>query len=426
MAKGKKKGRFAAKAGNRTPANVSLAYTPDVSYKILEYGKGNSLPHDIIRTFSGSPTAVKCWNKLSKFIKADGFASGATGKLRVNPLQTLDDLLPEIAFDATVFGFALRVKYNTALKVGEVYHVPFHHVLKLTNGQFLVNPTLGTKDYNKLHDEILDGFDDSPEAVQSILAKAQELDRVKADPKNQPGQLLYVYLKNSLTPHYPVPEAWAGRLDMETEPYILKADHKSIKRRVQVGTHVYIPGSLDDTTEDDKGKTELQYANEAIADLYDEERDFVITTGATKEDAPQINMLDTFATLGSSTEKRETIGRAICRWWGLAPELLGWSTPGQLGNKEQLETIIGMLQQDVLDIQGLIQRTVERLFPAFDGTLTNYNILGDIPQRQWELMTEDEKRNVAGLPELQPTEATTNGTNASGFSRLRALFAKRQ
>jgi hypothetical protein len=428
MAKGKNKvQKFAARSQKRPVVSALLRHTPEhaTGYTILEYGKGNTLIHDMVRTFSESPTAMLCWDKRARFIKANGFAQAATGKLRVNPLQTLDDLLPALSFDAAAFGFALRVKYNTAQKVGEVYHVPFQHVLKLTNGQFLINPTLGTSDYDKKYDEVLDAFDDRPEAVQAILANAQALDKEKPEAKNQPGQLLYAYLGNSLTPHYPVPACWAGRVDMETEPYILKADKKGLVDRVRAGIKVFIPGALDNETTDERGQTDLDKAHESVAGLFEEDTLYALFTGATKDDTPQFDFLDSFTTLGSSAPIRETVGRAICRWWGLPPELLGWSTPGQLGNKEQLETIVGMLQQDVLDIQSLIQRTVERLFPAFDGMLTNYNILGDIPARVWDMMTPEEKRDLAGLPELTPT-TEPNGANARGFLGLRAFFSKRQ
>jgi hypothetical protein len=424
MAKSRK-GRFGARSQRREAVAFSYATPQKQDYKVIEYGKENKLPHEMIRTFSESPTAALCWEKKAKFIKADGFASGATGKLRVNSDQTLDDLLPEMAFDAAPFGFALRVKYNSLGNVGEIYHVPFQHVLKLTDGRFLVNPTLGSKEYKKEQDELLDAFDDSPETVRQIIQRAQQLDTIEAKPENQPGQLLYVYVKNSTRPHYPVPACWAGKVDMETEPYILKADKKGLIDRVRAGIKVYVPGNIDTETKDEQGLTDLDRIYDNVSSLFDENTLFAVFSGPTKDDAVQLEFLDSFASLGSSQQMRETIGRAICRWWGIPPELIGWSTPGQLGNKEQLSTIVGMLQQDVLDIQGLIQRTVERLFPAFDGTLTNYNILGDIPSHVWELMTPDEKRNAAGLTELENTNTPKNGANASGFLGLRAFFKKR-
>lgn len=423
-----KKKHFGTRSAKRSPQAFAYA-TPQKpeQYKVIEYGKDNKLIHDIIRVLSESPTSLLCWQKLAKFIKADGFADEATGKLRVNKDQTLDDLLPELAFDTAPFGFALRVKYNAAGKVGEVYHIPFQHVLKLTDGRFLVNPTLGSKDYKKEQDELLEAFDDSPEKVRAIIQKAQALDNQKPDPKNQPGQLYYVYLKNSLQPHYPVPACWAGRVDMETEPYILRADKKGLIDRLRIAAKIYVPGNPDNETQDEAGKTQLDYIHDTVNELFDEDTKYALFTGPTKDDAIQIELMDSFATLGNSEKVRETIGRAICRWWGVIPELMGWATPGQLGNKEQLATVVGMMQQDVLDRQGLIQRAIERLFPAFDATLTNYNIIGDIPERIWALMDENEQRNSAGLPEKveQQPNTTTDGANAGGFSRIRAFFKKR-
>jgi hypothetical protein len=306
-----------------------------------------------------------------------------------------------------------------------VYHVPFHTVRKLTNGQFVVNPTLGSSDYKKDQDRIHDGFDNSPAVVQEIINQAQALDAANPSPDNQPGQILYVYQKNSQQPHYPVPASWAGRLDMETEPQILKADHRGVTNRVQTNVKVFIPGGLDNANPDESGQTELDKASDAIGELFSEDAKFMVFTGATKDDAPQVDYLDNFDSLGSSDSKRETVGRAICRWWGIPPELVGWATAGQMGNVEQLKTIIGMLQQDVLDVQGLIQRTFEMLFPAFDATLTNYNIVGDIPERVWQIMSDDERRNTAGLQELD-TEQTSEGQKVlNALNSLSPLVANK-
>jgi hypothetical protein len=416
MAKGKKRtdtpGVLAGIRRKLRPLLPVAAATPQKGTqekgKVLEYGPGDTLPQDILKVIQDSPTAMLCWDKKARFIKADGFANRATGKLRVNPLQTLDDLLPEVAFDAAAFGFALRVKYNDQLQVAEVYHLPFHQVRKLDNGGFLFNKTLGTPEHKKDQDEYLPAFDPTPAVVQELITQAATLDAAKPDPNNQPGQVLYVYLKNSLQPLYPVPACWTGKTDMQAERFLLNADLKSISKRLQVNTLWYVPGVMDPHAADNEGKSELDKAFESIEMLYDEDALFGLRTGATKEDIPQADFLDSMSSLLSADQKRESIGRAICRWWGIPPELGGWATAGQLGNNEQMRTIIGMLQQDVLDIQSLIQRTVELLFPAFDATLTNYNILGDIPDRIWNVMQENEKRNLAGLPELD-TEQTGEG-----------------
>ena len=83
-------------------------------------------------------------------------------------------------------------------------------------------------------------------------------------------------------------------------------------------------------------------------------------------------------------------------------------TASQLGNTQQLLNIIQLMQQEVLDIQGMIQRTFQMLWPAFDFTLTSLNIIKAMPEQAWQAMTEDEKSNFLGYPVLE-TEQTTEG-----------------
>lgn len=381
------------------PAN--FANTPTVAQiaedkpKIIEYGNGANWLNDVIHVLSNSPTAWLCWDKRAKFIKADGFASAATDAFQVNPEQTAGDLLPFLAWDAAPFGFALRVKYGTDLKVAEVYHVPFPHVRKLSNGQYLVNPTLVEK-HDTTKDEILDAFDDNPKTVRALLQEAQATGK-------QAGQLVYAYLGNSQQPIYPVPGCWAAAEDMRYEQALLAGDHASFKKRVKTSLIVKLTGKLDRVAVAEDGHTEYSRTMAVISAIVDEDttEDPVVIEAAIKEALPEFEFLDSIKDLLSYAKKREDIGRSICRWWLVPPALVGWETPGQLGGNQQLATYVGMMQQEVLDVQSLIERIFTRLFPNFDWILTNYRILKDIEDREWEIMTDDEKREAYGRPALE-------------------------
>ncbi|MHC2992829.1 hypothetical protein OB13_15035 [Pontibacter sp. HJ8] len=389
--------------------------------KVIDYGKGNKLPNEIITTFLASPTARRCWIKLKKFIQADGFANRTAAAVRANPQQTTEDLVPLIAWDSAVFGFVLRVKYNLGKEVGEVYHVPFHTVRKLDDGRFLVNPNLGTDKYKKDEDEILDAFDNTEEGIQRSLTQ------VSKDGKPQPGQILYVFEEASVHPHYPEPAAWAGKEDMLSDTEIPRADHHAIKKRVKPNMGLFIPGDIDDETPDEDGKTDWDKIEETAKQLTDPEGegDVAVFNGANKDDAPQLFSIDSMKSALSMDQKSDTITKRVCRHWGVHPSLIGMDTAGQLGNTQQLLNIIQLMQQEVLDIQGLIQRTFEKLWPAFDFTLTSLNIIKAMPEQAWQAMTEDEKRNFLGYPILE-TEQTTEGQKTlNALNSLPALVANK-
>ncbi|GAB3822140.1 hypothetical protein GCM10028895_25920 [Pontibacter rugosus] len=233
--------------------------------KVIEYGKGNKLPQEINKVFLASPTARRCWLKLKKFIQADGFANRTAAAVKVNPRQKADDVLPLLAWDAAVFGIALRVKYNRDHEVSEVYHVPFHTVRKLDDGRFLVNATLGTDKHKADQDEVLEAYDPDADAVNRCLAQ------IGIDGDTQPGQILYLFEETSAHPHYPEPAAWAGKDDMESDAEIPKADKHAIKKRVKPNMGLFIPGDIDDEQEDEDGKTDWDKIEDTAKQLTDPE-----------------------------------------------------------------------------------------------------------------------------------------------------------
>ncbi|GAA4434595.1 hypothetical protein GCM10023188_25690 [Pontibacter saemangeumensis] len=389
------------------------------SAKIIEYGKGNKLPDEIIKVFLASPTARRCWLKLKKFIQADGFSERAAAAVRANPRQTTDDLLPYICWDAAVFGFALRVKYNLSLKVAEVYHVPFHTVRKLDDGRFLVNPNLGTDKEKREDDEILDAFDDSEEAVKRCLTQ------VGPKGNKQPGQLLYSFEESSVHPHYPEPAAWSAKPDIESDTEIQRADYNAIRKRVKPNVGVFIPGEYDEDNLDEDGKSEMDYLEDEVRTLTDPEGegDAVLFTGAGKEDAPQLITIDGMKATLSMDAKSETIRKRICMAFGLHPSLIGMDTTGQLGNTQQLLNIIQLTQQEVLDVQGLIQRAFKKLWPDFDWTLTSLNIIKAVPEQIWQIMTEEEKRNFGGYSPLEKEQTPEGEKVLNALNSLSPLVA---
>jgi len=246
---------------------------------------------------------------------------------------------------------------------------------------------------------VLEAFDDSPETVAQVVQKAIATGQ-------QPGQLYYAFLGNTQRPTYPVPVCWSAAEDMLFENGLMKGDRSSFKKRVKTALVVKLTGKLERASKDSEGLSEYDRTMKVIGAIVDEDtsEDPVVLEAAIKEALPEFQFLDSIKDLLSYGKKREDIGRNICRWWAVPPVLIGWETPGQLGGNEQLNTYVGMMQQEVLDTQGLIQRVFTRLFPNFDWILSNYQLVREISDRQWEMMTSDERRNAMGLPDLQEAE----------------------
>jgi hypothetical protein len=414
-----------------TPAAARSVEKKGVEAKEVKWGNNNKLPNEIIALVKESPTLRRCLAKIDAFIQADGFSDAeVAAKYQVNPNQTADDLLDQIASDAAIFGgsFALRVKYNLDKQPAEVYYVPLQTVRKLDNGQFLVNHTLGTKSVKKEFDEILDPFnpdleDDAARArIEEMLAEVEET----GEEANQTGQLYFYYRKTGLTPDYPEPEWWAGKEDIETDAQIPKSDRKSVLKNFRPSVIVSITGEISDDDPDEDGKTTLDYTQESIRELTepDNECEAILINNPIAEGKTTLLPFDSKAQLTAMDPKRATIAEAICRHVGIHSALV-FKTAGQLGQSQEVLNLIQMQQSEINPIQRQITRAFTRIFPKdekgqeIDWTISTLTPIKVVSDSMWQVMTDEEKRNFSGLPE--PEESNIAKDTLTVIANLKAL-----
>lgn len=407
---------------NFTPKNAAAAPAAarsvagkgeGVEAKEIKWGNNNKLPNEIISLVKESPTLRRCLAKIDAFIQADGFSdSEVAAVFPVNPKQTADDLLDQIANDAAIFGgaFALRVKYNLELQPAEAYYVPLQTVRKLDNGHFLVNHTLGTKQVKKEYDEILAPFNpEDEEGIREMLAEVAET----GEEGNQRGQLYFYYRKTGLTPDYPEPEWWAGKEDIETDAQIPKSDKKSVLKNFRPAVIVSVTGEIADDDADEDGKTSMDYVQESVRELTDPENECeaILINNPTPEGKTTLLPFDSKAQLTAMDPKRRTIQEAVCSHVGIHSALV-FKTAGQLGQSQEILNLIQMQQAEVNPIQRQIARAFSRIFPTAENgkeivwTVSTYSPIKAIPPEIWDVMTPKEKRDYAGLPE--PEVVTTS------------------
>ncbi|WP_026465067.1 hypothetical protein [Adhaeribacter aquaticus] len=437
----KKSKSVKARAINLAPKNVAGTTTPRTveqknkeQAKVIKWGSNDKLPHEIITLVKESPTLRRCLAKLDNFIQADGFSDPEAAEFMVNDKQTADDLLNQIANDAANFGgaFALRVKYNLDLEPAQAIYVPIQTVRKLDSGQFLVNHTLGTKDYKKEHDQILDPFNpDNEDGIMEMLIEV-EAQVNEGKEANQRGQLYFYYRKTGLTPDYPEPEWLAGKEDIETDAQIPKSDNKAVKKNFRPAVIVEVLGDIDDTPDPDTGRSDWDDIEDTIKELTDPENECeaVVINTPTTEGGTKLHSFDSKATLTAMDPKRQTIAEAVCRHAGIHSALV-FKTPGQLGQSQEVLNLIQMQQAEVNPIQRQITRAFTRIFPKTEGgaeidwTISTYSPIKAIPPEMWEVMTAEEKRNYAGLPELAAPQSTEAEKTLQALNGLSPLVANK-
>jgi hypothetical protein len=371
--------------------------------KPIAWGNDDKLPHKILEAVMDSGTATACWEKLDFYIQADGFINEIAADFKVNPKQTSEDLLNEISPDFALWrGFALRVKYNLAFQVAEVYHVPLQYVRKLEDGRFVVNHTRGTRFFKRQNDEILQPFNNDPAVVEAMF------EEIKANAKPdkdgvvkyvQNGQLLFVYRKTARSSDYPLPSFWtlAGAKDIYSDTEIAITDLDNLENNFTPPVIVHFEGNVDTTkVNDETGLTEFDQLVEDVSAITDKENrsQAVVLTGNYK---PNLIAWDNTKALLSLDQKRDTIGRAVCRHFGVPAILCNFLTAGALSQSREILNSIQLFQNDINVMQNQIARTFQLLFPQAEKDfwyLSIKNPLDVIPTELLQYMNDAQKQAI--------------------------------
>lgn len=402
-------------AANRKSSAVNLTHRPQRSTvpggavsgtgapaKLIPWGNNDKLPHEILNAVMDSGTATACWEKVSSYLQADGFANPAASVRMVNPKQTADALLNEICPEISLlWGFALRVKYNAALVPAEAYLVPLNTIRKLEDGTFSVNHTRGTKAFRKDQEEFLEPFNNDPEVVREMLQKVADTAETLHDGTkklHQPGQLLFVYRKTPRSLDYPLPPYWtlSGSKDILSDTEISITDLDNLEHNFTPPVIVHFEGAVDDKEQDESGKTEYDYLEEDVASLTNKENrsQAVLLTGNNK---PSLIAWDNSKAVLAMDAKRDTIARAVCRHWGVPPILVGLYNSGALGQSREILNAIQLFQNDINTMQNQISRVFDMLFPNPDPKfwyLSTLQPLDVIPTELLPYMNDEQKTKL--------------------------------
>lgn len=406
--------------------------------KIVKWGKNNKLPIEILTLLQESGTARRCWLRTVRFVKADGFTTPEASNYAVNPYYTADTLLSKIVPDLTYTGgFALRVLYSLDAKKTEIYHVPIKTVRKLEDGRFIVNPKMGLPGFKEDENEILEAYNPDPVFIKEKFK--EEYDRVEGDvtKMKQAGQLLLVHSELPDNDIYPKPDFWTttGVKDIKSDVEISITDNDNLNNNFTPPVIIFVPGQFNDKQKDEHGKTQVDYLEEKIETLTDKENrsQAVLLTGQTKEQAPILTAWNNEKQLLALDTKRENIANAICRHFAVPPILIGLYKAGALSQSKEIINSIALFHLEVLDYQGLIQRAFERLFKVDTNqedisnfwVISTLSVLNELPDFVLDSLTSDEKRKIAGYPELEKPEINANTQTINALAALPALVANR-
>jgi hypothetical protein len=396
--------------------------------KGLMYGPGNTVPQIALDAALNSGTAYRCLERRTAFLVGMGLPPAfAERPVPGHPGKTYDELWGEECSDFAYFnGVAFLVRWSmespTTGIPGEVHLLPFPSVRKTDKGTYLLNHKFGRKGYKANENTEHFPFDNSPEAIQAVLDRAEEPvnpDQPEGAKHGQPGQILYAYIAKAGEKDYPLPPHWAGLEDVLLDTELSKFDLEEVRNGFFPNGVLTLIGEQDDQTEDEDGLTQSERTNEALRDFTGNGtnqtgRDKLLVLEAkTKEQAPILTPFNGTTNMEKLDAKKESTGMVVCRHIGIPPILAGFAKAGQLGAAQEILNAVELTQDDLAPLQSKALRTLALLLPELKGAKVGAKKpISFLPPEVLAVLTVDEKRKLGGYDAL-PAEAPTPANPAA-------------
>jgi len=380
--------------------------------KGLAYGFGNTVPQVALDAALNSGTAYRCLERRTAFLVGMGLPENlAALDVPGHPGKDVGELWGESCSDWSYFnGVAYLVRYALDKSIGELHLLPFPSVRKTDKGTFLLNHKFGRKGFSKSDTTEHAAFDNSDEAIQAVLDKAEE----PIDPKNpegpkhgQPGQILYAYIAKAGEKDYPLPPHWAGLEDVLLDTQLSKFDLEEVRNGFFPNGVLTLIGEQDDLTVGEDGLTQVERTNEALRDFTgngtsQEGRDKLLVLEAkTKEQAPVLTPFNGTTNMEKLDAKKESTGMVVCRHIGIPPILAGFAKAGQLGAAQEILNAVELTQDDLAPTQRKALRTLALLIPELKTAKVGAKKpISFLPPEVLAVLTVDEKRKLGGYEAL--------------------------
>jgi hypothetical protein len=325
------------------------------------YGEFDNLPNTIIASIDNSGTATACVNKIAEFIQADGFISEGMDMVKANKKQSLSNLLGDQAQNvAYLKGYALRLIFNVEGNIAKIYNVDIK-TLRRVNNEFEFNPLMGEIGKDERETRLIPEFDSEKDPIlrRQIIAK-----QIK-DYGEQVGEILYMFKKGMGRYYdiYPVPDFYSSIEDVISDGKISQLDLRNITQGFRTPV-IISTGQIDDQNEDSEGKTPQDYFDEALESFTGEDASAILhLKGATDEFKPTVTIIPLADILDQTEKTSERIAKRVARNMGVPDVLIGMSTPGKIGNLQELKNQMSLFSLSIYRLQAMIKDGYDQIKP---------------------------------------------------------------
>lgn len=399
--KPKGKAKHKAKAFKPEMQNRAAKVAISKSRNRYNYGENNLLPNELLAAIEASVTATACRDRKQEFIEGRGIKDQSGAEFMVNPEQTADDLVMELADVTGIFdGHAVVVKYDLNGLPARVYAKDWELIRRTDDGRFYYTDKI-ERDQPKDRKYMVP-FDPDEKPSDRIARVRSQIEEYG----EQLGDIIYSFGMKAGQKVYPIPTAWAAMEEIESDAALGRLDHRNIKKGFRPGVILTTVGIMDDETKDENLKTERDYFDDDVEAFTGEDAAEILHMEVEHMDQkPQIDTFDQEKVLNSTTEAADRNAKRVCRGMQVPHVLIpGFAQSGQLGNVQEMLNTIKLFQQTIGRKQRMITRTLSRVWPDQDWTIEPLNLIEDLPDWLLNTMTTNEKRLLGGLEETPTPE----------------------
>lgn len=363
----------------------------------LKFGPTDRLPNQLIAIVDNSGTGKTCIARRRDFIFGKGFSDKSISKAKINKKQTANSLLQELSTYASYFeGFYLNIKYDLNGKPISVRHIKVEKIRKMIDGRFRFNQHMGEKLYKQNEDVYyfpfnpdLDPVERNKRIMQDIKEYGQQLGDIL---------LCHNYGAGYLKEFYPVPDYYAGLDDIESDASLSILEKRNIKKGWRANVIIETIGEMDTSNKDEDGLSEQDRFDKGIKAFCGEDGASVLhLPSKSATGRARVTPFNVAEILDATDKATDRVAKKVCRVMSVPPVLVGISTPGQLGNTNEIINHIKLFNLFVSRMQSQISETLSLIFPEIDWTIEQLKVIDELPQWLIDSMTLEEKRVLGGL-----------------------------
>lgn len=364
---------------NKTNEPLDSTALNNDEIEILEYGKNNAFPSQLIDLLRFSHISNRCVDIIYKFIVGQGFQDESINDVVINDdCDTLYDLLSSHAYDASIFeGIYTNITFNLDKSPSGYAHLPFENTrIGLIEGNdiidFKYNPLWGNKGEELDNENIVkyNSFNDNKNVI------SEQIIAVGGFP-NYNGQVHYSRIKKPSSRFYPIPSYYSAFNWINVDSKIGSFHSNNIDNNFLLSVLLKMVGDPDEEYKevayDKEGLPIEKNTRRKVGDVFNERMTekfsgsenggkVLVLWSKMKELFPEIESFPSNTNHDLFIALQQLVTDNLVIAFGVPRIISNIGTSGKLGDSNEIKNAVSLMMGNVKSQQMMIENHYRRIF----------------------------------------------------------------